>query len=571
MIGAQVGEGLLEILRAEPILGRLFTPAEHVSGQDQVALISHPHWISRRGGDPEILGKTVRLEGSNRTIVGVLPPGFSFIQDGDPEIWVPFAVDPRTAERGSHDLIAVGRLAKGVSVAAADRDVKRVAAELATEFPDSNEGWSASVIPMSKEILGDVGGPATMSLMIAVGFLLLMACTNLANLLLAKGHDRGQEMGVRAALGAGRFRLVAQLLTESLLLAVIGGAAGIGIAVLGNQWILAKLPAFLPGTMDLGVDGNVLWFAVALSLFTALLFGLLPAVRTSRRGVAAVHGRGSERRRRFGGSLVVAQSALAVALLVGGGLMAKSVVNLQTSDFGFEREGVLTAIVSPPATRYAGSEAIVAFYDELRVRVAALPGVLSVGTIRNLPASGSNNVGTVRLEGDEDGPANGYPVRFEYISPGYNEAMRISVLRGRDVAGYDIESAVEVALVNESFARRALSDRDPVGAVLLTDGDMRTEIVGVIGDVHERNVNAPPEPAIYYANRQLVPRTQTLAIRTAGDPVETAPALLSLVREMDPLLPVTELRTLESHLQTRMAAFEVIGFMMRASPSSRCC
>jgi putative ABC transport system permease protein len=501
-------------------------------------------------------------------VIGVLPAGFVY-PEGRPDLFIALREDPAAASRASHDRIAIARLAPGASVERASRDVERVAAALAEQYPTTNRGWTASVVSLRSDLLGEVGRRATVVLMGAVAFVLLMACLNVANLLLARGSGRRREMALRGALGAARSRLLRQLLTESLILALVGGAVGVLVAIGGVRAILAAMPADLPPVLSISVDRAVLLFALAVSIGSTIVFGLIPAVRASRAAAADLHeggrsGMTARGGRRFGGTLVVAQTALAVVLLVGGGLMMRSVVNLQRQDLGYSPEHVLTARLSPPVGSYEGVTELATFFDAVLERVRAMPGVAAAGWIQSPPLSGSNNVNTYVVEG-RGTPAldGGDPARMGYISPGYLDAVAARPLRGRDILESDREGAPRVALVNETLVRRSFGAEDPIGRALRVDEESWT-IVGIVPDMRERGVNRDPEPSIYLSLAQRPVRSRTLALRVRSDPAAFAEAVQRAVQSVDPDQPIYAVQTMDELVRLRVGPFALVAGLMLA-------
>lgn len=561
---------VLSVLGVEPTMGRDFAAFDGREGAPLTTILSHGLWESRFGADPAILGSTVMLDGEAATVVGVLPDDFVFL-DERPGLFVPLRRDPTTAPRGSHDKESVARLRDGVTVEDAQRAVNEVSRRLQAEHPDQNEGWTARVVPLREDMLGDMAKQASFVLMGAVGFVLLMACTNVANLLLARGNARRTEVAIRSALGAGRGRIVRQLLVESGVLAFVGGALGLLLAYWGERAIVAGIGEGLPPVFEFGLDGTVLLFVAAISILAALLFGLVPALRTAGPAASELReggrgggvGRGSQR---FGSFLVVAQTALAVVLLVGGGIMVRNVMSMTSRDMGFEPEGVLTLRINPPEASYPDNESVTRFWSELLERVRGLPGVEAAGAIHSLPLGGSNWGGTVWVEGVQNPETDeGTGVRLDYITPGYLETMGVAVVRGRAVEPRDRSGAAAVTLVNESFVRRYAAGEDGVGMRLVTSGAGRpVTVVGVVEDHLERAIDQPPEPTLYLPLAQRVVRGRALVVRTEGEARALIDAVQGAVTSLDPNLPVYRVKTMDQWVVDRASGYELIAQLMAA-------
>ena len=552
----------LSIFGVAPIMGRDFAEADMGPGGADVAIVSWGFWQSGLGADAEVIGSVVELDGVAHTIIGVMPEAFLFPDDDVPPVYLVLDEDPAMMPRSNHSFNAIARLAPGVSVERANEEIRQIATALEAEYPESNEGFTASVVGLRDDLVGSVGRQATLVLMTAVGFVLLMACVNVANLLLARANGRRREMAVRAALGAPRSRVMRQLLTESLLLALAGGAFGILLAIWGTRMITSRMPPNLPVVFEFRVNGAVLGFALAASLFATLLFGLIPAIRGSApAGQLRERGSGeSKRALRFGGTLVVVQTALAVVLLVGGGILMRSVSAMQNQERGYHVDEVLTLRITPPTLKYPDADALDQFYNQILERVRAIPGVLAAGTIQSLPLRGSNNVGTYTIEGEQQNE-DGYPARMGYLSPGYLDAMQIELIRGRAIEETDRAEGMPIALVNEALVRQRFNGENAVGRSLRFDGEART-IVGIVADMRERSVQREPEPSIYLPVAQSPVRTRSVAVRTSGDPVGLADAVQRAVWSVDPDQPVYELQPMAALVQMRVGGFALIAELM---------
>jgi predicted permease len=554
----------LSIFGVEPGLGRDFMEADMGPGEVDVTIVSWSFWQRQLSGRADVVGSTIELDGVPHTIIGVTAETFLFPDDDVPDVYLVLREDPATMPRSNHSFNAIARLAPGVTVERANEEIQQIAASLAEEYPETNEGFTAIVVSMRTDLVGPLGRQATLVLMTAVGFVLLMACVNVANLLLARANGRRREMAVRAALGAPRWRVIRQLLTESLMLALTGGAVGVLLAIWGTRMIALSMPPNLPVVFRFDVDVPVLGFALAVSLLATLLFGLVPAVRGSatsgelrERGTA-----GNRRNVRFGGALVVVQTALAVVLLVGGGVLMRSVTAMHDQDRGYDVNDVLTARITPPQSKYPDEESLMRYHDAVLERVRAVPGVTGAGTIQSLPLRGSNNVNTFGVEGEASGE-DGHPARMGYLSPGYLDAMRVSILRGRGITEADREGSLPIALVNATLARQRFGTADAIGRALRVNGATRT-IVGVVADMRERSVAREPEPSIYMPVAQAPVRTRSLAIRTGGDPAALADAVQRAVWSVDPDQPLYELQPMTALVDVRISPFELIAGLMLA-------
>lgn len=553
---------ILEVLGVEPHLGRGFLPEDGRPGAAGVVLMSDGFWRRRFGADPSVVGRVVQLNGRPHTVVGVLPASFRFV-DTQPDVVLALREDLAAESRADHSHLAVARLAEDVTLERAQREVSAVAASLAAEYAETNEGWGANVVPLREDALRPEGKAAATVLAGAIVFVLLMVCVNIANLLLARGSARRREMAVRSALGAGRGRLARQLLMESAVLALAGGTLGAGLSYAGVGAIVAALPPELPPVFEFAVDLPVLLFALVVSLVATLAFGLVPALRDSRASSAALReeGRSGAGRhgRRFGAGLIVVQSALAVVLLIGGATLSRSVVHMQRQDLGYDPSGVLTFRVSPPSLTYEDDEATQALHDELSERLAALPGVVAAGAIHSLPLRGANNVGTWTVPGAAN--AEGWPGRFNWISPGYTDAVRLTVTAGRPIEAQDRAGSAPVVLVNELLARQRFGEGDAVGRTILYD-DREWSIVGVVANALDRSVTRPAEPSLYFAAAQHGARSRSYVLRTAGDPSALAPAVRRVVAELDADLPPYELRPFTELLADRLMPFRLVAGLM---------
>lgn len=565
--GAVVSDGFFSVLDVQPAHGRAILPEEH-RRVAPVVVISHGYWQSALAGDPDVLGRDLRLDGRSHRVVGVLPPGQAFPAEAD--LWIPRDVraDP---SRTAHNWRAIGRVAEGVTLEGARQDLGVIAAELAEQHGDDTWMAGAAVIPLHEELVGRVR-PALMILLGAAGVLLLIACANVANLLLARATVRRRELAVRLALGAGRGRLLRQLLTESFVLALAGGAVGLLLAVWGVGALLAVEPGRLPRLDMVGVEPTVLAFAFVISAASALGIGLGAALRATSAGVRdalAEGGRANSAGRvagTFRGALVTAQVALTLLLLVGAGLLGRSFVRLITLDPGYRTQGAVTIQASLPAAEGESNDPLLmgspnprgaAVLDEMLTRLGALPGVSAVGGINSLPLTGGGSSGMfLTLERPDEVKSfedwsrlsklpgrSGY-ADYRVATGGYFEAMDIPLLRGRLFNERDGPGQPHVAVVNASLAEAQWPGEDPLGKLVQfgnMDGDFHPfTIVGVVGDTRDRSLEAEPQPIFYGNARQ---RTTMLGGRfnmvvARGDAAGIIPAARSIVQALSPEAPV---------------------------------
>ncbi|MEO8200947.1 MAG: ABC transporter permease [Gemmatimonadota bacterium] len=552
---------LFPILGVQAAIGRTFRMEEEAEGSDKVVVLSDGFWRRRFGADSGVVGRQVTLDGESMTVVGVLPADFEFFGD-QADIWKVFslAMSP-TAFRGRW-IKVLGRTRPGVSVAAARAEMVSIASQLREEHPAENETWSANVISLRETLVGNIQR-ALFVLLGAVGFLLLIACANVANLLLARAAAREREIVIRTTLGASSRRLVIQLLTESLCLAVISGLAGLLLAQWGVALIRGLLPADLgiPGVAQLGIDGTVLGFTLVVTLVTGVVFGLVPALNASR---SNLHDplRGSSRnsdtahRARFRDLLVVAEVSLALMLLLGAGLLLRSFSELRHVDPGFNTTNLLEVRVSLPDGKYREEEKQVAFFQQLEDRVTHIPGVESVGSINFLPMSGMRSASGFSVEGRPAPTASEEPVGdMRAVTPGYFAAMGIPILQGRGLTPADRADAPSVTLISETMARTLFPGENPVGRRLAYDwGEhVSAEIVGVVGDVHHADLSTAPFMEIYRPLAQFPYSFMSLVVRSAGDPAAISNQIRAQVREIDPDQPVRALRAMDELMQQSLA------------------
>ncbi len=556
--GAAVTPDLFPLLRVQAGAGRTFLPEEEVAGRDLVVLLSDGLWRQRFGSDPEIVGKTITLNGAGRTVVGIMPPSFGF-PGADARLWVPLAPKPDDAgNRGMHYLQVIARVKPGMTLDQARADMDGVAGRLEQAYP-VNTGHGVNVFDLHDEIVGK-SKLVLFVLSGAVGFVLLIACANVANLLLANTTGRHQELAIRLALGAGRWRIVRQMMTESVLLGALGGALGLLLALWGVDALVAASWDNVPRASEIHSDASVLLFTLTISILTGLLFGVIPALAASRldlnsslkEGGAAVGGSRRNHARTF---FVVSQVALSLVLLIGAGLTTRSFAKLLNVSSGFRPENVLAVDVNLSGGAYREDHRRIAFYRESLQRIQALPGVESAATVINLPLVGYSSR-YFRIEGRPPQPqGQGLNASNNIVSPGYFHTMGIPVRQGRDFTDGDSVESMPVVIINAAMSRRFWPDEDPVGGRLAVGDEPWRTIVGVVGDVRSHGLDSEPQPEMYYPHFQIAFGSATLVIRTVGDPLVAAPSVRSVVHAIDRDLPVSGARSMEQVLADSVASF----------------
>ncbi|HEV2801729.1 MAG TPA: ABC transporter permease [Pyrinomonadaceae bacterium] len=553
--GASVTANFFDVLGVTPRYGRTFAPGEDSAGKHRVVVLSDQLWQRNFGADPNIVNRDVLIGGENYTVLGVMPPGFQF-PSRTTELWVPLVFsDRQAANRGNHAFSAVGRIKAGVTLEQAQEQMSVIARRLEQQYPDQQTNRGVIVGRVQEEIVKSVR-PALLVLLGAVGFVLLIACTNVANLLLARATARRREIAIRAALGAGRARLVRQFLTESVLLSVVGGLLGLLVAKWSIGGLLALTTGVLPRAGEVRLDLRVLGFTLLLSLLTGIVFGLAPALQTSRADVQDALKDGgtsgsSPRANWLRSILAVAQVASAIVLLVGAGLLVKSFVRLQQVESGVRPENVLTMRITLPAAKYQTTEATTGFYTQLLERLAVLPGVEAVGAINLLPVQRSGTNGNVQIVGDPPDPSGRAPlVEYRTATPDYFRALGIPLVAGRFFEPAARER-VPVAIVNQTFVRVILNGRDALGRQIQSDGNP-IEIVGVVGDVKQTGLTTAPRPEMFLPYNspfwQGMTQNMSLVVRASSDPTALTQAIRREVLAIDPAQPVYNVLTMEQVL-----------------------
>jgi putative ABC transport system permease protein len=562
---------LFPALGIKPQLGRGFLPSEEAAGT-HVVVLSHALWQRQFGGDPGVVGRTITLDRKPYTVVGVASAGFAFpVEEPDIQLWTTIAADreaptgdhPITEQRGAHMLEALGRLKPRVSIEQAHADLDVIAAALSKQYPDTNSNSrGASVRPALATLVGDSRTPLLI-LLGAVGLVLLIACANIANLLLARTTAREHEMAVRAAMGASGIRVVRQLLTESLLLAILGGGVGIVLAEYALQLVLPLGGHGIPRLAQAGIDGRVLGFSLLLAFLASLLFGMAPALQASKIDLTAslkeqTRG-GTDRHDRLRGVLVIAQVTLGLVLVSGAGLLMASFLHLQKSDLGLRPDHLLTYKFSLPEPQYNTVQEVT-FYDQLLERMRALPGVQSAAGVWPLPLGGNNATVTFDIE-ERPAPQPSRPsARMAFSTPGYFRTAGIPLLKGRFFTEHDDEKAPLVLVVNKAFADKYFPGEDMIGKRIMPgatgpgqkDDSMR-EIVGVVGSAKLFAMDSEPKPIYYFPYKQLEWMPPVVMLRTAVPPRTLESAIRGQMAALDPLVPVFQVRTMDELLSTQVA------------------
>jgi putative ABC transport system permease protein len=564
--GAKVSVNLFSLLRAQPMLGKDFNVEQAKPGNERAVILSHTLWQRRFGSDANIVGRQIQIDGQPYTVQGVMGPGFVFPKDmGLPnyfsfaktEMWLPIALnDQQRTNRGSHHLAVIARLKPGATLEQAQSQLAGIARHVEELNPEQSKDWSTSVNLIHEQVVG-ASRKTILILLGAVAFVLLIACANVANLLLARSTSRQKEIAIRTALGAGRARIVRQLLLESVLLSFIGGLVGVILASWGIRLLLLFSPEKLPRLGEIHVDSRVLGFTIAISVLTGLIFGLVPALQASKTdlneslkesGRSAMGGRHRQRARSL---LVVSEVALSLVLLVGAGLLAKSFMRLQSVNAGFTPDHLLTATLELPRHKYEDDALTAQFFRQVVERVGGLPGVEAAAAVSHLPLSGKEELDGFRVEGRPD-PVEVSLIQtadFRVITPDYFRAMRIPLLKGRFFTEQDRATTAYSAIIDDSFARRFFPGEDPLGKRIDEDGSRNAHgfavIVGVVGGVKHTDVKGEGRPTMYVPAEQSPWETMTLVVRSSGDPAALASALREQVKAVDNDQPLSEIATMQ--------------------------
>jgi putative ABC transport system permease protein len=561
--GSIVSDNFFDALGVQPVAGRKFSPEEGRPGAQNVVMISEPYALRRYSAAAQAIGQTVNMDGQARTVIGVVPAGFHFM--GEADLWIPtFPGGPSTAARRFHNWHIVGRLKDGVSLNQAQRQLDVISDRLKQEYPGSNKNKALRLDPLH-ETLVEAETPRLLLLMGSVGLLLLIACGNVAGLLLARGSTRRMELALRAALGASRSRIIMQMLTESTLLALMGGALGVALA----YWLQSLVPLIIPldglGIRDIPLELPALGFALGISLLTGLLFGIVPALRSASDSI--FHDLGSGTRTTDARStsymrngLVVVQVALSVMLLIGAGLLVRSFVQLTNVDPGFRADHLLTGMVVLPPGQYTESSQYTRFYSQLQVDLTAIPGVIDVGLINQLPIRNPYN--NVRAWAAKRPPTESNRARTAYtrtVLPGYFQTMEMPIISGRAILNSDGEESDPVLVINQTMAERLFPGEDPVGDRVSVDmggrGEVNFVVIGVIGDARLQRLGQEPGMAMYHSFYQFPRSIMRLAIRTRSEPTDITGAVQEAVWRQDRDVPVEGLATMDAIISDSVAPY----------------
>jgi putative ABC transport system permease protein len=562
----RVSADLFHLLGVQPSVGRSFTREEDEIGRNEVAVLSHDFWQTRFGGESAVIGRPLVLNDKSYTVIGIMPPGFTF-PDPRIQLWTPIAFS--TAERATRDtnyLSVIARLKEGIALSQASAQMNALAKQIAKQHPELNAGEALKLVTLNEETVGNVR-PVLLVLLGAVAFVLLICCANVANLLLARASERQKEIAIRSALGASRTRVIRLLLSESLLLALMGGAAGCLLAIWGIDLLTALEPENLPRLNEIGIDLRVLAFTGVVSALTGIAFGFVPALQITNPDVNEMlkeggrGGTGGPKRNRIRNLLVVTEVALSLVLLIGAGLMIKSFVRFLAVDPGFRTENVLTVSLSLPTSRYADGQQQALFFQRLLERIRELPGIQAAGAVTDIPLFGGSSTG-FDVEGRPAAPVGDRPfTEFRSASPDYFNAMSIPLLKGRSFGSQDTADAPGVAIINETLAKQYFGNENPIGKRigLSRPIDWR-EIVGVVRDVRNYGLDVEVKPECYIPHLQNKPEYLSgsaswmmLVMRTASDPLGHVAAIKGQVQLLDKDQPVASVRPLQYYLAKSIA------------------
>lgn len=560
-IPAQVAtDNLFAVLGVKAILGRTFTPDDAREGQDNVVILSYGLWQRQFGGDAQIIGRKIRLNNNENIVIGVLPPDFKWHIRGNSitgqaaELWAPWNIGEPLKQRRGRFASAVARLKPGVSVTQAKATMDVIAKRLTEQYKEFNTGWGVTVVPLREQFAGELRKPL-MILMGAVGFVLLIACANVANLLLARAASRQKEIAVRTALGAGRGRILRQLLTESLLLATLGGVAGLVLAWWGTSALARLSPPELGAMQEIEISGPVLAFTFAVALLTGIIFGLVPALDVSKLNLsdtlkeAGKALTGSSRSQRARNSLVVAEVALALVLLVGAGLLIRSFWQLQSQGTGFNAQNVLTMRVALPNRKYNDDPKRINFFTQALTQLQALPNVEAAGAINFLPFAGPGAATDFEIAGKPKPlPGQGLVTGVCVADQQFFPAMQIALKRGRLFTEQEVREIRHVVVINEALARKYFPNEDALGqriTIAMKNENVPSEIIGIIADVKHAQLDKEADPMSYWPIAELPYNSMTFVLRTRGEPLSAAATARQVIQALDPQQPVADVRTME--------------------------
>ena len=569
-----VTTNFFQVLGIQPMIGRSFLPEEEKLGSPRVVIISSGLWERLLGSDPNLTNKSVTLNGNPVAVVGVMPRGFDlqFPTNMRVDMWLPMRIDPANVDRDSHYLYALARLKPGISRDQAQSEMNLIAAQLQQQYPETNAQKGVNIIPLRKQLVGKVDSYLYL-LFGAVGFVLMIVCANVAGLLLARVTARHKEVAVRIALGANRWRIIRQLLTESIILSALSGLLGLLFAYGGIKLLVTLTPPDVPRLHEIGLHIPVFLWTLVISILTGVLFGLAPALQASRPDLnealkkSAGRNQGGFQRGGLRNLLIVAEVAVALLLSVGAGLMIKSFMRLQQVSPGFEANSLLTMNIALPRQKYREPQQANAFFDQLAERIKTLPGVKSVGGIDPLPFSNSNVSTSFLIEGAPAVPLAERPeVGERAVTPAYFETMGIPVLKGRSFTAQDRDNTPHVIIVNEALASRYWPNQDVLGKRLGFEDDPSKQswrqIVGVVGNVKHHGLEAEAKPEVYFPYQQLPKNFMSVVVRTALDPVSMIPAIRSQVFAIDKDQPVFDIMTMEQRLAKSVASSRFVMLLL---------
>jgi putative ABC transport system permease protein len=579
LTGVLASANLFTVLGAKPLLGRTFVAGEDQPGAPHVVVLSEGFWRSRFNSDARILGKSITLDGDAYTVVGVMPAPFRFPANEANDVWAPQQINEQLAkQRSSRWLRVVGRLKPDVQLAVAQSDMRDIASRLAKQYPDQQRDRGVLAVPLRQDIAGDVR-PALLVLLGAAGLVLLIACANVANLLLARATDRRREVAIRVALGARRGRIVRQLLTESVLLAFAGAVVGLALAYWASATLVQLAGSSIPLTSDVGFDPIVFTFLGIVAIVTGIICGLTPALRATRVDLnsdlkdGSGNGTDGISRERLRSLLVVGETALALVLLVSAGLLMRAFLNLQSTNSGMVTGNVLTMHVAASEQKYDTSESIL-FYQPMLQRIRAIPGVRAAGLTSALPLQESYNYGYLRIEGRPETPGNEPVAQQRIVSPGYFHALGIPVLRGRAFMDRDAGAAYNsglrpgagaapaVVLINQALGHQYFPNQDPIGQRIKLGDSLSAPIVGIVGDVRESQLETPSAPTLYLSYLQFPQHEMTLVVSTTVPPTSLAPAVRAAIRAIDPHQPVYNVETMDRVVSESVAGSRLYFWLL---------
>jgi putative ABC transport system permease protein len=568
LTGQNVSANFFELLGANAAMGRTFAVGEDSEGKNRVVVLSHAFWQRRFGGDQNILNKTLSLNGENYTVVGVMPPSFQYGREFGMivDLWSPIVFTPQQLSSNSitnEFLSVIGRLRPGVSQQQAQAEMHNIASSLRQQYMQGADAtnWDLLLTSFRQQVVGDISTMLWI-VMLVVGFVLLIACANVANLLLARAAARQKEIAVRTALGARRWRIIRQLLTESMLLSVVGGAFGLLIGYWGVKALVALNEDRIPRAHEISLDWKVLLFTFGVSIVTGILFGIVPAIQTTKTDLHETLKEGGRNaaattKQWIRSSLVVVEIALALAVLVGAGLLVKSFLHVQQVNPGFNPEGLLTMHLSLPMTKYSEAPQRANFYKQVINDVRSLPGVQSVGAVSVLPLSGGGSSGSFRIEGRDVPPGQSSPHGARWAAtPDYFKTMGIPLIRGRYFEERDTAEALPVAIIDQSLAQKYWPNEDPLGKRMVFEGTrdnpLWREIVGIVGHVKHTDLEGESRAQYYMPHQQRPQPNMALVIRTPNDPNALAGSVRGIIKSVDSDLPVFRVRTMDQFVADSM-------------------